>query len=239
MNNSPDREGVVLEARQVQKIYTRAGIELPVLKGVDLKVRIGEMLAIVGPSGAGKSTLLHILGGLDRPTHGKVWFEGVDVYAGSDKKRARSRNLSVGFVFQFYHLLPEFNALENVILPAMIQANDSRPRRFQERGRFLLDQVGLTERLSHKPAELSGGEQQRVAIARALMNEPKIIFCDEPTGNLNSETGHEVIELIQGLNRKSHHTFVMVTHDPDIAAICGRIVSMRDGLLTIEEKKGT
>lgn len=232
MNETRDTQDFLLQAHQVQKIYVHAGEELAVLKGVDLSMRAGEMVAIVGPSGAGKSTLLHILGGLDRPTHGWVRLEGVNLYDLNDNKRAQIRNRSIGFVFQFYHLLPEFNALENVILPAMVKANDSRPKRFYDRGRALLEQVGLGARLSHKPAQLSGGEQQRVAIARALINEPKIIFCDEPTGNLNSETGQEIIELIQGLNRQNRQTFVMVTHDPSIAEICDRTVTMRDGLLT-------
>lgn len=233
MNKHGDNQAVLLEARWIRKVYVHAGTELAVLKGIDLVLEQGEMVAIVGPSGAGKSTLLHILGGLDKPTAGVVRLAGVDIYGLNDRKRARVRNESMGFVFQFYHLLPEFSALENVVLPAMVKANDSNVKKFHARGQALLEQVGLGGRLSHKPAQLSGGEQQRVAIARALINEPMIIFCDEPTGNLNSETGREIIELLKGLNSKNKQAFVMVTHDADIAGICDRTITMRDGSLTV------
>lgn len=233
MNNTSGTTKKLLSAHQVQKIYQPADEELIVLKGVDLDIISGEMVAIVGPSGAGKSTLLHVLGGLDRPTHGSVFFDGVSLYDLNDAKRARLRNESIGFVFQFYHLLPEFTALENVILPAMVKAKSGRAKQFQDKGRELLGQVGLSGRLLHKPAQLSGGEQQRVAIARALINDPKIIFCDEPTGNLNSETGREIIELIRTLNKKNQQTFVMVTHDESIAQICDRTITMRDGVFIL------
>jgi lipoprotein-releasing system ATP-binding protein len=222
---------VILEAVNVHKSYNHSGRVLHVLKGIDLKIEKGEIITIVGPSGAGKSTLLHILGALDNPSGGKVTIEGEDIYSLNDITRARIRNKKIGFVFQFYHLLPEFTALENVILPALIKEDQRKNKPCESKGLAFLEQVGLKERVQHKPNQLSGGEQQRVAIARALINEPKIIFCDEPTGNLDSESGDEIINLLMELNKKNNQTLVVVTHDESIARLSTRTIHMRDGRL--------
>ena len=222
---------VLLEVKGVHKSYHHLKNVLHVLKDIHLNVEKGEMIAIVGPSGAGKSTLLHIMGGLDKPSQGSVDLDGGDLYRLNDQQRARIRNHKIGFIFQFYHLLPEFNALENVILPAMIKEDHRSTKRFESRAMALIEQVGLKERFSHKPQELSGGEQQRVAIARALVNEPKIIFCDEPTGNLDSQTGKDIIKLLMDLNRENRQTLIIVTHDEEIAKLSHRVVHMRDGQL--------
>lgn len=221
----------MLEAQDLHKIYKDAANPLAVLKGIDLTIPEGEILAIVGPSGAGKSTLLHILGGLDKPTSGRVALEGKDLYALNDAPRARIRNTHIGFIFQFYHLLPEFTALENVMVPGLVKENLKDDESLRAAALELLDQVGLSSRASHKPNQLSGGEQQRVAIARSLINQPKIIFCDEPTGNLDSESGQAIIKLLRELNAKNKQTFVIVTHNENIANISQRTVHMRDGRL--------
>lgn len=222
---------VLLTARNIHKKYQQGASELPILKGVDLDVSMGEVLALVGPSGAGKSTLLHILGGLDKPNEGDVLLEGKSIYTVNDGERARVRNQQVGFVFQFYHLLPEFTALENVALPALITNGIAKPQASQVRAQELLEKVGLKDRVTHRPHELSGGEQQRVAIARALTNKPKIVFCDEPTGNLDSQSGEAIIELLLDLNKTENQTLVIVTHDEKIAARSNRVVRIKDGKL--------
>ena len=199
------------------------------MKGISLKIKEAEVLAVAGPSGAGKSTLLHILGGLDRPSEGKVLIDGQELYAMNDRERSFVRNRKIGFVFQFYHLLPEFTALENIILPAVIRENARNDTALQAKGMALLAKVGLTERAYHRPNQLSGGEQQRVAIARALINEPGIILCDEPTGNLDSKSGEGVIELLLKLNRDNRQTLVIVTHDEEIAKRSHKIFHIRDG----------
>jgi lipoprotein-releasing system ATP-binding protein len=223
---------MILHATNIRKTYSQAARPLDVLKGVDLTVAKGDVLAIIGPSGAGKSTLLHILGGLDRPTQGQVLFEGQDVYGLDDRQRAKLRNEKIGFVFQFYHLLPEFTALENVLMPALVKGAAQRDSGTQQRASDLLNRVGLKERVSHRPSQLSGGEQQRVAIARSLMNSPEVIFCDEPTGNLDSQTGQDIVRLLLELNRDNQQTLVIVTHDPHIAGSSHKTIHMRDGLLT-------
>src|SRR5271163_4257233 len=205
---------MLIEATNIQKIYPGP---LQVLKGVDLAIDAGEVVAIVGPSGAGKSTLLHILGGLDVPKEGQVIFNGQNLYGVSDMKRAQVRNSDMGFVFQSYHLLPELTALENVILPAMIKENSRKTSVIEFAGLKLLEQLGMEARASHRPNQLSGGEQQRVAIARALMNGPKVIFCDEPTGNLDSKSGQVVMDTLLGLNQTHGVTVVIVTHDEKVA----------------------
>ena len=221
----------MLQAVNIHKIYDHASTKLHILKGINLNIQSGDILAIVGPSGAGKSTLLHILGGLDRPNEGNVVLEGEDIYQLNDKERSFLRNKKIGFVFQFYHLLPEFTALENVILPAVVSAKTKDPGTFETKGLDLLDRVGLSKRASHKPNQLSGGEQQRVAIARSLINDPKVIFCDEPTGNLDSESGRGIIELLVSLNAKNKQTLVIVTHDEQIAKLSHTVINIRDGRL--------
>ncbi len=220
---------MMLEAIGLHKVYNHATANLHVLKGVDLKIAEGDFLAIVGPSGAGKSTLLHILGGLDKPSEGQVFLDGQEIYALGERERASIRNQKVGFVFQFYHLLPDLTALENVVLPALIKSDMAQKDAAYAGASSILEKVGLRERKLHKPGQLSGGEQQRVAIARALMNNPKIIFCDEPTGNLDSKNGQEIIELLINLNRRDKKALVSVTHDKDIARLSGRTIHMADG----------
>ena len=203
---------------------------LEVLKGVDLAVQPGELAVIAGPSGAGKSTLLHLLGGLDRPSHGTVRFEGKELYLLREGELARIRNRSFGFVFQSYHLVPELTALENVMLPAWM-GNGLKGGRLREEALGLLGAVGLAARAQHLPSELSGGEQQRVAIARALMNNPSLLFCDEPTGNLDSATGKEILDLLMRFNRERGMTLVVVTHDPSITRLAKKVYSLKDGQL--------
>lgn len=221
----------MLETVNVHKVYRQPTSELRVLKGINLQIAQGEVVAIVGPSGAGKSTLLHILGGLDRPSEGKVLFAGQDLYRLNDRQRARIRNREVGFIFQFYHLLPEFDALENVMMPALVEGENVSLADVKTRAGQILQRVGLSGREHHKPNELSGGEQQRVAIARALINEPKVIFCDEPTGNLDSENGEKIMQLLMDMNARQKQTLVIVTHDEAIARRTQRVLHMRDGVM--------
>ncbi len=203
--------------------------ELEVLRGIALDVSAGEFVSIVGASGSGKSTLLHILGGLDAPSEGEVWWGEQSVMRLSEEERSRMRGQEIGFVFQFHHLLPEFTALENVIIPLLIGRSAAAEAR--RRAEELLGRVGLGDRLEHRPAELSGGEQQRVAVARALANRPRIVFADEPSGNLDSESSERLHELLLELNRREGQTFVVVTHNASFAASSGRILTMRDGTL--------
>jgi len=219
----------VLRAEGVAKTFQLGRETIPVLSGVDLAVRAGEMVSILGASGAGKSTLLHILGLLDHPTEGTVWCEGEEVSGLSDGRRSHIRNARIGFVFQFYHLLPELTALENVIMPARILRRSGRA--VEERARELLDAVGLAERTRHRPAQLSGGERQRVALARALMNEPAVVLCDEPTGNLDVRNKELVHTLLRSLNRSRRQSFVITTHDEGLAARGDRILAIDDGRL--------
>ncbi|NTV28713.1 MAG: ABC transporter ATP-binding protein [Candidatus Omnitrophica bacterium] len=222
-----------LKAENIYKSYTDTNRRVDVLKGINLSIEAGETIAIIGPSGAGKSTLLHVLGGLDSPDRGKVFLEGRDLYRLSDVERSAARNRDIGFVFQFYHLLPELNALDNVLLPVFIRQNvRQRTPELVEQGVASLREVGLVSRLDHKPGQLSGGEHQRVAIARALVNRPKVVLCDEPTGNLDSVTGDAIIDLLLALNEKVGQAFVIVTHDEHVAARCHRIVHVKDGQLT-------
>jgi len=206
---------------------------LEVLRKISFSVERSEFLVIQGPSGAGKSTLLHILGGLDNPTTGAVYFEDTDIYGLDENARASFRNRKVGFVFQFFHLLPELNALENVLLPSILKSWRERKKN-SEFASALLERLGLSLRKTHRPQELSGGEQQRVAIARALINRPQLLLCDEPTGNLDSENGENILRLLKELNRSEKITVVMATHDKDIAASANRILHLKDGIM--EEK---
>ncbi len=220
---------MILTARNIHKKYQQGLSSLHILKGVDLDILEGDVLSLVGPSGAGKSTLLHILGGLDKPSEGDVILDGKNLYNVNDAQRSRIRNISVGFVFQFYHLLPEFTALENVALPALISNSNRDSDAAYQRARELLQKVGLKDRVTHRPQELSGGEQQRVAIARALINKPKIVFCDEPTGNLDTTNGDAIIDLLLELNKTDRQTLVLVTHDEKIAARSNKVIHIRDG----------
>ncbi len=218
-----------LTARALTQSYPMGRRTLEVLRGVSLEVARGEFLALRGASGAGKSTLLHLLGGLDTPNAGEIWFNGENLARLPEAAQTRLRNRHVGFIFQAYHLLPELDALENVCLPARIARVDAAQA--EARGRELLRRVGLAERLEHKPYELSGGEQQRVAIARALINEPELILADEPTGNLDSHTGDEIMELLLTLRAERAATLIIATHDARVAARAPRVVDLVDGVV--------
>jgi len=220
----------IIEAKGLGKSYKNGVSPTEVLKGIDLRIAENEFLAIQGPSGAGKSTLLHILGGLDNPSAGMVLFEGQDLYNLKENELAMFRNRKVGFVFQFYHLLSEFSVLENVILPSLIKSWWER-NKASVYAKSLLEKVGLSGRLHHTPNQLSGGEQQRVAIARALINKPQLLLCDEPTGNLDSESGRNILNLLRQFNKESGTTVILGTHDKDIAAGAGRVVHLKDGML--------
>ncbi len=222
----------MLEARDIHKVYNNGKKALPVLKGVHLAIAKGEFIAIVGPSGAGKSTLLHILGGLDTPSEGKVIFQGDDLYSLSDIAISKIRNTRIGFVFQFYHLLSEFTLLENALMPLLI--NRQRQFKEQELRKFalkLLAQVGLDNRAAHFPNQLSGGEKQRAAIVRGLINRPGLLLCDEPTGNLDTETGEEIISLLKKINLENQMTVVLVTHNLELAKVADKVYHLKDGIL--------
>lgn len=222
---------IILSSEKIVKSFqTTKKVKLEVLKGIDLSIESGKITVIVGASGAGKSTLLHLLGALDRPDSGKVIFNDNDIFSYSDEKLARFRNQNIGFVFQFHHLLPEFTALENVIIPQLINGTDFS--KAEKRSEELLQNVGLIERISHKPAELSGGEQQRVAVARALANNPQIIFADEPTGNLDSENSEGVHQLINDLKNNFGMTFVIVTHNPNLMQLADSVFEIKDGKIS-------
>ncbi len=203
--------------------------ELEVLKGIDITIGEGEVISIVGPSGAGKTTLLQILGSLERPNSGSVFVNGVEISKLNEFQLAKFRNENIGFVFQFHQLLPEFNAVENVLIPALIKGD--LKSKAEKRAKELLDFLNLSSRLEHKPSELSGGEKQRVAIARALMNRPAVVFADEPSGNLDSKSQEELQQLFFSLRNEFNQTFVIVTHDLHLAKMCDRVVSMKDGVI--------
>ncbi|MFT4663655.1 MAG: lipoprotein-releasing system ATP-binding protein [Polaribacter sp.] len=221
----------MIKASNIHKSYGK----LHVLKGVDVNIAKGEIVSIVGKSGAGKTTLLHILGTLDRPDKGHFEINGQDVTKLSPKELAAFRNQSIGFIFQFHHLLPEFTAVENVTMPALI--NKQSEAAATKRAKELLDYLGLADRIQHKPSELSGGEQQRVAVARALMNKPAIVFADEPSGNLDSVSSQELHQLLFNLRKDFNQTFVIVTHNEELAKMSDRILTMQDGLIISSDQQ--
>jgi putative ABC transport system ATP-binding protein len=226
-------DGLIVQASGVHKIYHTGQVSVPALRGVDLSVWRGEMVAIMGPSGSGKTTLLNCLSGLDTADEGKITIEGVSLPGMTDRERTAYRARRMGFVFQFYNLLPVLSAVENVELPLLVSGvrlGEARKRALES-----LAQVGLAQRANHRPAELSGGERQRTTIARALVNRPALVWADEPTGDLDSETADEIMDVLVDLNREQQLTFILVTHDRRVGARCGRIVRMRDGLIEDEQ----
>ncbi len=218
----------MLQAKNIKKIYWSGSKELCVLKGIDLLIEKGEFISVVGPSGAGKSTLLHILGGLDDPSSGEVFLDDSCFSDLKENEKARVRNSRFGFVFQFYHLLREFSALENVMLPGLI-SNKIKKSDISRKATEALEFLGLKNRVHHRPFELSGGEQQRVAIARALINDPEILFCDEPTGNLDYASGRQIQEWLLALNKQKKMTIILVTHSQELAKGSNRILNIFDG----------
>ncbi len=225
---------IVLE--DVVKIYKMDGVETVALNGVSLRVKKGEFIAIMGPSGSGKSTMMHLIGCLDRPTSGKIYFEGRDVSKLTDDELAEIRNKKIGFVFQSFYLLPRYNALQNVELPLIYQGVSPKERR--EKAKAILERMGLADRLFHRPTQLSGGQHQRVAIARALVVNPVVLLADEPTGNLDTKSSHEIMDLISRLHKEENLTIVLVTHEQDIASYAQKIIRMQDGkIIDIEDRK--
>ncbi len=225
----------LIQASGLSKIYQSGEVKVKALNNVSFSIKKGEFVAIMGPSGSGKSTLMHILGLLDRPTEGRYFLEGMDTSKFNDEELAKIRNRKIGFVFQFFNLLPRVSALMNVILP--MTYGGINPQKREEKARKLLKAVGLEERINHTPAQLSGGEQQRVAIARALAMEPAIILADEPTGNIATNQAEEVMKIFQKLN-KADHTIVLITHEPDIAKYAKRVILLRDGEIIKDKING-
>ncbi|MEI7926218.1 MAG: ABC transporter ATP-binding protein [Chloroflexota bacterium] len=223
----------IIDVQDLTKVYDSGAIRVEALRGVTLRVERGEMVAIMGPSGCGKTTLLNCMSGIDDPSAGTIHIEGVDLVAMDDDRRTSYRAKRMGFIFQFYNLLPVLNAVENVELPLLVSG--TRPAEARAKALAALERVHLGEWRTHRPSELSGGQRQRVTIARALVNAPAIVWADEPTGDLDSHTADEIMSLMQALNRDHQQTFVIVTHDPGIAARCHRTVHMRDGLIERED----
>lgn len=219
----------ILRVSGLKKSFHKNGVNIDVLKGIDLEVNAGDFITIMGPSGAGKSTLLHILGTLDKPTGGDLYFKGRNILRFTEEEESRFRNDEVGFVFQFYHLLQDFTVVENITMPLLIKG--LKQGEAQARAEAFLGVMGLKDRYNHKPGELSGGEQQRVAIARALVNEPELILADEPTGNLDRKTGREVLSYILSIRERLNSTLILVTHDPEIGSVGQRRLNMVDGEL--------
>lgn len=219
----------ILRVLGLKKTFNKNGVEINVIKGIDLDVHERDFITIMGPSGAGKSTFLHILGTLDKPSEGEILFRGKSIRDFNEEEESRFRNEKVGFVFQFYHLLQDFNVIENIMMPLFIRR--ARYAEAAAKAEVFLEILGLKDRRNHKPGELSGGEQQRVAIARALINDPEIILADEPTGNLDRKTGKEVLDYLLSVNQRLSSTLILVTHDPEIGAIGNRRLRMVDGSL--------
>ncbi|OAI01106.1 lipoprotein-releasing ABC transporter ATP-binding protein LolD [Methylomonas methanica] len=227
MNNT-----IVLQCQQLTKRYEQGDLNVAVLRGVDLAIEAGQRVAIMGASGSGKSTLLHLLGGLEKPSSGSVMLDGADLNKISAGKLSQLRNRSLGFIYQFHHLLGEFTILENVAMPLLI--GNRSIKQAQQQAAELLKRVGLGHRMLHKPGELSGGERQRAAVARALINQPKCVLADEPTGNLDSKTAEQIYQLMLELNQELQVSFLVVTHDPDLAARMDRVLYMEDGVIVPE-----
>ena len=221
----------LIKLHDIHKTYHLGEIDLPVLKGVSLEIERGEMVALMGASGSGKSTLMNILGCLDHPTSGEYWLEGRDISGFGARERARLRNRILGFVFQNFNLLPRTSALENVLMPLSYTKEGLTEHQKKERASAMLEKVGLSGRIDHHPSQLSGGEQQRVAIARSLINRPQVLFADEPTGNLDSRTSEEILEMFQGLNGTEGITIILVTHNPGVVRHATRIIRIKDGLI--------
>ena len=221
----------LIRLKDLTKTYHVGELDVPVLKGVSMGIDRGELVALMGASGSGKSTLMNILGCLDRPTSGHYWLDGQEVSQISSDQRALVRNRKIGFVFQSFNLLPRTSALDQVMMPLTYTATDLSPREARKRATALLERVGLGDRIHHEPSQLSGGQQQRVAIARALINRPPLLFADEPTGNLDSKTSKEVLQMFEQLNREEGITIILVTHDPDVAGTAKRRIKMSDGLI--------
>jgi len=234
MAGSSEMQALVV-ASKVSKSFNHMGRTLEVLRGVDLEIGDGEMLGIVGPSGAGKSTLLHCIGTLDVPTTGSIRLAGEEVTRLAGTRLAELRNRTIGFVFQFHHLLPEFTALDNVLMPGLVQGKSRRE--LEPRARALLEEVGLLDRILHRPGELSGGEQQRVALARAVFLNPRLLLADEPTGNLDSATSEQIHDLFFAINKQRGTTIVVVTHNAALAASMPRVVTLRDGRVEKDERR--
>ncbi len=226
-------ENIILKAENLEKVYISEGEPVKALKGINLEVKKGDMVAVMGPSGSGKSTLLHLLGGIDIPTKGKVKIENTEIFKLPEKKLAKFRNKNIGFVFQFHHLLPEFTALENVIMPLLLY----KQKNAEKKGKEILEKLSLSHRINHKPSQLSGGEQQRVAIGRAIINNPKVLLADEPTGNLDKKNTETVIDILKAMNEQFNTTIVLATHDIAVAEKCHYIYYLEDGL--IKEKVST
>jgi ABC-type lipoprotein export system ATPase subunit len=221
----------LIELRDVHKTYHLGEVDLPVLKGISLRVAAGELVALMGASGSGKSTLMHLLGCLDHPSAGEYWLDGREISGLSAKERARVRNRMIGFVFQSFNLLARTSALENVMMPLSYTVDHLTERQMQQRAAELLERVGLADRIDHQPSQLSGGQQQRVAIARSLVNNPQILLADEPTGNLDSRTSEEILRMFQDLNLHEGLTIILVTHDPEVARHAQRVIHIRDGII--------
>lgn len=224
---------IILRARDVHKVFQLGKNKVHVLKGVDLEVEEGQIVALTGPSGVGKSTLLHILGTLDRPSRGTIEIDDTNVFDFDEKRLARFRNRTIGFVFQFHHLLPEFTAVENVMMPGLIGGQTQGE--LVNRAQALLHEVGLSHRLGHRPGELSGGEMQRVAVARALMLDPKLVLADEPSGNLDQVTSQSLHELLWNLSRRDNRTFIIVTHNRELAEEADKVIEISDGRIIKEQ----
>ena len=221
----------IVQVSDLYKSYRVGTMDVPVLRGISMTIRRGEIVALIGSSGSGKTTLMNIIGCLDRPTTGRFWFDGEEVSMLSRNQRASIRNKKIGFVFQNFNLLPRTSALENVVMPMLYLSQHVSTRDANERAKEMLERVGLSDRLLHDPSQLSGGQQQRVAIARALVNSPELLLADEPTGNLDTRTGTDILKMFQDLNEKERIAILLITHDPKVVAYANRVISIRDGMI--------